>query len=67
MADREDKEGNASKNTARIFFMSSILFEVLKMFGELEPDVIHSLSVYFFRHLFLTFSLDFRKEKIFSF
>ncbi|KAI7884174.1 DUF605-domain-containing protein, partial [Lichtheimia hyalospora FSU 10163] len=38
-ADNEDRAGKASKKTAKTFLASSIFLELLKSFGELDPEV----------------------------
>jgi len=38
-ADNDDREGKANKNTSRLFLISSHLFEVLSVFGEIDEDI----------------------------
>ncbi|KAL0088430.1 Vta1 like-domain-containing protein [Phycomyces blakesleeanus] len=38
-ADNEDRSGNASKKTAKNFLAASIFLELLKSFGDLDPEV----------------------------
>lgn len=38
-ADNEDRQGVASKKTAKTFLASSIFLELLKTFGEVDPEV----------------------------
>ncbi|KAI9278037.1 Vta1 like-domain-containing protein [Sporodiniella umbellata] len=38
-ADNEDRAGKASKKTAKTFLAASIFLELLKTFGELDPEV----------------------------
>lgn len=38
-ADEEDRSGNASKLTAKIFYSASTFFEILEQFGELDDEV----------------------------
>ncbi|KAI9359469.1 Vta1 like-domain-containing protein [Pilaira anomala] len=38
-ADNEDRSGKASKKTAKTFLAASIFLELLKTFGELDPEV----------------------------
>ncbi|CAO3586604.1 unnamed protein product [Absidia cylindrospora] len=39
IADNEDRSGQASKKTAKTFLAASVLLELLKVFGELDPEV----------------------------
>jgi vacuolar protein sorting-associated protein VTA1 len=39
IADNEDRADKASKRTAQTFYTAAILLDVLKVFGELEPEV----------------------------
>ncbi|KAI7868603.1 Vta1 like-domain-containing protein [Spinellus fusiger] len=38
-ADNEDREGKASKKTAKTFVAASVFLEILKTFGELDPEI----------------------------
>ncbi|KAI9477983.1 MAG: Vta1 like-domain-containing protein [Benjaminiella poitrasii] len=38
-ADNEDRNGKANKNTARTFVAASVFLEILKTFGEIDPEV----------------------------
>ncbi|CAG2107758.1 unnamed protein product [Medioppia subpectinata] len=38
-ADTDDREGSANKNTSRLFLISSHLFDVLSVFGEVPEEV----------------------------
>ena len=40
-ADKVDRAGAASINTARSFYAAAIFFEVLNVFGELAPEIQH--------------------------
>ena len=39
MADQEDRNGIATKNTARTFQAASIFFEILEQFGDISEEV----------------------------
>ncbi|KAH8551451.1 Vta1 like-domain-containing protein, partial [Umbelopsis sp. PMI_123] len=38
-ADNEDRAGRASKKTAKTFLAASVFLEILKTFGDIDPDV----------------------------
>jgi len=44
VADNEDRAGQASKKTAKMFYTASIFLEALKVFGELEPEIAEKLK-----------------------
>ncbi|CAO3617006.1 unnamed protein product [Cunninghamella blakesleeana] len=38
-ADNEDRSGNATKKTAKTFLASSVFLELLKVFGDVDPEI----------------------------
>ncbi|GBG90215.1 hypothetical protein CBR_g50394 [Chara braunii] len=38
-ADKIDRAGRADKNTAKIFYAASLFFEILRQFGDLNPEI----------------------------
>ena len=42
-ADNEDRGGKATRATAKKFIAASNFLELLKLFGELKPEVRHGL------------------------
>ncbi|KAI7899147.1 Vta1 like-domain-containing protein [Cokeromyces recurvatus] len=39
IADNEDRAGKATKNTAKTFVAASVFLEILKTFGDIDPEV----------------------------